>query len=77
MKEYPIKIMNMKDLIRFQKKIRSLNLHGQIRQMNYVSNIRSGLNIAIALPLDAATLCLEDAPKVAEADIFRLCNATV
>ena len=74
MKEYPIKIMNLKDLIRFQKKVRALGLHGQIRQMNYVSNIRSGLNIALALPLDAATLCLKEDPKVEGADIF--CNAT-
>lgn len=74
MKEYPIKIMNLKELIRFQKEVRSLGLHGQIRQMNYVSNIRSGLNIALALPLDAATLCLKEDPKVEGADIFY--NAT-
>lgn len=77
MKEYPIKLMNLKDLIRFQKLVFTNDLHGEIRQKNYVSNIRFGLGLAMALPLDAATLSLKDCSEAKEADIMRICHATV
>ena len=74
MKEYPIQIMNMKDLLRLQSCVRSNHLHGEIRQKNYVSNVRSGLYLAMVLPLDEATLCLTDCPASKESDIMRLCQ---
>lgn len=77
MKEYPIKIMNLKELIQFQENVFSRHLHGEIRQMKYVCNIRFGLGIAVVLPLDAATLCLKDCSGVEEADILRICHTTI
>ena len=77
MKEYPIRIMNMKDLIQFQASVFYWHLRGEIRQMDYVCNIRFGLALALALPLDAATLCLKDCPQAHETDILRICHTTV
>ncbi|MGM9605597.1 MAG: hypothetical protein ACI3XG_11120 [Faecousia sp.] len=77
MKEYPIKLMNLKDLIRFQTYVFSNQLHGEIRQMKYACNIRFGLGLAIALPLDEATLCLRDCPEIKETDLVRICHVVV
>ena len=77
MKEYPIRIMNMKDLIQFQASVFSWHLRGEIRQMDYVCNICFGLGLALALPLDAATLCLKDCSKAHETDILRVCHTTM
>lgn len=77
MKEYPIKLMNLKDLIQFEAYVFSNNLHGKIRQMDYACNIRFGPGLAMALPLDAATLSLNDCPGVNESDILRICHTTV
>lgn len=77
MKEYPIKLMNLRDLIRFQTDVFSNHLHGEIRQMKYVCNIRFGLGLAMALPLDDATLCLKDCPEIKESDLVRICHVVV
>lgn len=70
MKEYSIKIMNLKDLIQFQTYVVSNHLHGEIRQKDFVTNIRFGLYIAMALPLEEATLCLKDCPEEKAAEIM-------
>lgn len=77
MKERPIKLMNLKDLIRFQAYVYTNHLHGEIRQMKYVSNIRSGLWLALALPLDDATLYMEERPELNESDLARICHVVV
>lgn len=74
MQEYPIRIMNLKDLAQFHKYVLSNNLRGQIRQKNYVANVRSTLSLAIALPLDAASLCLEEGTQVKEDVIRNICR---
>lgn len=76
MKEYPVKLWNLKDLFRFQAYVYSNHLHGEIRQMNYTCNIRNGIYLAMALPLDAATLYLKSCPVANESDIVRVCNTT-
>lgn len=77
MKDYSVKLMNLKDLIRFQTCVFSNHLHGVIRQKDYACNIRFGMGLAMALPLDAATLSLKDCPEAKEADIMQICHATV
>ena len=77
MKEYSIKLMNLKDLIQFQKLVFANDLHGEIRQKDYACNVRFGLGLSMALPLDAATLSLKDCTEAKEADIMRICHATV
>ena len=74
MKEYPIRIMDLKNLVQFQKYVFSNDLHGQIRQKNYVANIRCMLYLAMALPLDAASLCLEEGTQVKEDVIQNICR---
>ena len=76
MKEYPMKLMNMKDLIRFQRCVLSNNLHGEIRQKNYPVSVRSGFYLAMALPLDDAILCLKDDCQVKEDVITRICSVS-
>lgn len=77
MKEYPIKLMNLKDLIRFQSYVFSNHLHGEIRQMKYACNIRFGLWLALTLPLDDATLYLKDCPEISESDLVHICHVVV
>lgn len=74
MKEYPIQIMTLKDLLRLQSYVRANHLRGEVRQKNYACNVRSSLYMAIALPLDAATLYLKDCPAGKEADLVKICH---
>ena len=77
MKTYPIQIISMKDLLRLQACVWANGLHGEIRQNNYVSNVRSWLYLALALPLEEATLSLKDCPASGEAEVLRLCRSKV
>ena len=63
MTEYSIKIMNLRDLIKFEKYVYANHLQGKIRQCNYTDDIHSILGIAIAIPMDSATVSLKDCPE--------------
>lgn len=75
MKEYPIAINGLKDLILLERYVFANHLRGRVRQNNFVCNLRNTPYLALALPLEDAMLCLEDCPAGAEADLSRLCRA--
>ena len=74
MTEYSIKIMNFRDLMRFEKYVYANHLHGKIHQCNYVANIHSLLGIALAIPLDSATVYLKHCPESLAAGIPQICQ---
>ena len=75
MKEYPIAINGLKDLLRLERYVFANHLHGKLRQNNFNCNLRNAPYLALALPLGEAVLRLEDCPAGAEAGLSRLCQA--
>lgn len=75
MKEYPIAINGLNDLIRLERYVSANHLHGRVRQNNFTCNLRNVPYLTLALPLEEAVLCLEDCPAGAEAGLIRLCQA--
>jgi len=59
MKEHPLQIMNIGDLIRFNNYIRKNHIKGKIVQKDLCAKANSLLGIALALPLDSATLIID------------------
>lgn len=77
MKEFPIRLTSFRDLIRFQAYVYSNHLHGEIRQKRFVCSIRFGLYLALALPLEEATLYLKDCPQASETELAQICHTAV
>lgn len=69
MREYPIKIKNLADLINFESFVRKNNLHGELRQRDFKANIRSGLILFMGLPFNNASVVLEDCPAVHSVEV--------
>ena len=63
MKNYPIQIMNLNDLIKFHAYIRKNHIKGNVVQMNYSCKASSLVGILIALPLDSASLVVDESAK--------------
>lgn len=52
----PLQLLKMSDLYRFHRYIRSNHIHGTVRQNQFSANARNTFTLALALPLEAATL---------------------
>lgn len=59
MKEYPIKIMNICELIKFNKYCRKNHIKGKVIQNNFSANASSFWGIVFGLPLDSAKLIID------------------
>lgn len=63
MREYPIKITNFAELVKFERFVRKNNLHGELKQRDFSANIRSGFLLFMGLPFHHATVVLKDCPE--------------
>lgn len=62
MREYPIKITNLAELVKFESFVRKNNLHGELRQRDFSADIRSGFLLFMGLPFHHASVVLKDCP---------------
>lgn len=60
MKEHPLQIMKISDLIKFNKFVRKNHIKGRVIQNNLCSKANSFFGLALALPLDSAKLVIDD-----------------
>lgn len=60
MKECPLQIYNIKDLIKFNSYVRKNHIKGKVVQKNFSSKASSLIGLAIALPLECATLIIDE-----------------
>ncbi|GEM_PF-4968123 len=65
MKEHPVKIMNISDLIRFNSYVRKNHIRGNVVQKSLSVKASSVWGLALALPLDSATLITDSDCKFA------------
>ena len=56
MKTQQLQLWKMADLIRFRRYVRKNGIHGTVRQNRFVTGAGNMLMLALALPLEAATL---------------------
>lgn len=63
MKEFSIQLLTLSDLMKFHKYVCTNHLYGKIKQNAFQANIRSLCGVALAMPLDHATIILEKYPE--------------
>lgn len=56
MNTQPLQLLNLSDLYRFHRYVRSNHIHGLVRQNQFVSDARNTIMLAFGLPLLSATL---------------------
>jgi len=59
MKECPLQILNIIDLIKFNNYVRKNHIKGKVIQNNFSSKASSFIGLAVALPLECATLIVD------------------
>lgn len=60
MKEHSIQIMNIRDLVKFHNYVIKNHIKGRVVQNNFNAKASSFIGIAFALPLEFATLIVDD-----------------
>ena len=60
MKNQPLQLLKLRDLIRFHRYVRRHRIHGKVRQNQFVTSARNTFMLALALPLVSATLEIEE-----------------
>jgi len=65
MKEHPVKLMNISDLIRFNSYVKRNHIKGKVVQKSFCTSASSLWGLAFALPLDSATLITDSDYKLA------------
>ena len=60
MKEHPLQILTIKDLIKFNSYIKKNYIKGRVVQNDFTAKASSFMGIALALPLEFATLIIDD-----------------
>ena len=60
MMKHNLQILTISELCQFHRYVRKNNIHGKVRQNQFVTNARNTFMLAMVLPLEAGTLEITD-----------------